>query len=79
MIITTGTFLKGVVHIGEHQNQNGRFGENASNSLALNLRELGFKVDRLKTGTCPRVAGNSIDFEALRRAFWGHKPSLFQL
>ncbi len=77
VIITTGTFLKGVVHIGEHQNQNGRFGENASNSLALNLRELGFKVDRLKTGTCPRVAGNSIDFEGLEEHFGDTNPPYF--
>ncbi len=77
VIITTGTFLKGVVHIGEHQNQNGRFGENASNSLALNLRELGFKVDRLKTGTCPRVAGNSIDFEGLEKHFGDTNPPYF--
>ncbi|QQW96871.1 tRNA uridine-5-carboxymethylaminomethyl(34) synthesis enzyme MnmG [Helicobacter pylori] len=77
MIITTGTFLKGVVHIGEHQNQNGRFGENASNSLALNLRELGFKVERLKTGTCPRVAGNSIDFEGLEEHFGDTNPPNF--
>ncbi|WP_100949003.1 tRNA uridine-5-carboxymethylaminomethyl(34) synthesis enzyme MnmG [Helicobacter pylori] len=77
VIITTGTFLKGVVHIGEHQNQNGRFGENASNSLALNLRELGFKVERLKTGTCPRVAGNSIDFEGLEEHFGDTNPPCF--
>ncbi len=77
VIITTGTFLKGVVHIGTHQNQNGRFGENASNSLALNLRELGFKVERLKTGTCPRVAGNSIDFEGLEEHFGDTKPPYF--
>ncbi|WP_128481586.1 tRNA uridine-5-carboxymethylaminomethyl(34) synthesis enzyme MnmG [Helicobacter pylori] len=77
VIITTGTFLKGVVHIGEHQNQNGRFGENASNSLALNLRELGFKVDRLKTGTCPRVAGNSIDFEGLEEHLGDTNPPYF--
>lgn len=77
VIITTGTFLKGVVHIGEHQNQNGRFGENASNSLALNLRELGFKVERLKTGTCPRVAGNSINFEGLEEHFGDTNPPHF--
>lgn len=77
VIITTGTFLKGVVHIGTHQNQNGRFGENASNSLALNLRELGFKVERLKTGTCPRVAGNSIDFEGLEEHFGDTNPPHF--
>ncbi len=77
VIITTGTFLKGVVHIGKHQNQNGRFGENASNSLALNLRDLGFKVERLKTGTCPRVAGNSIDFEGLEEHFGDANPPYF--
>ncbi|PAF41395.1 tRNA uridine-5-carboxymethylaminomethyl(34) synthesis enzyme MnmG [Helicobacter sp. 11S02596-1] len=65
IIITTGTFLRGLVHIGESQSQNGRFGESASIGLSKSLEALGFKMGRLKTGTCPRIDGRSIDFEHL--------------
>ncbi|PAF49876.1 tRNA uridine-5-carboxymethylaminomethyl(34) synthesis enzyme MnmG [Helicobacter sp. 12S02232-10] len=65
IIVTTGTFLRGLVHIGESQSQNGRFGESASIGLSKNLEMLGFEMGRLKTGTCPRIDGRSIDFERL--------------
>ncbi|CBG40083.1 tRNA uridine-5-carboxymethylaminomethyl(34) synthesis enzyme MnmG [Helicobacter mustelae] len=65
VIITTGTFLRGLVHIGESQSQNGRFGEDSANKLSLSLKELGFELGRLKTGTCPRIDGRSIDFSGL--------------
>ncbi|WP_104690630.1 tRNA uridine-5-carboxymethylaminomethyl(34) synthesis enzyme MnmG [Helicobacter heilmannii] len=65
VILTTGTFLQGLVHIGTHQSQNGRFGESAAVALSLNLADLGFEMGRLKTGTCPRLAGASIDFSQL--------------
>ncbi|MCV6608326.1 MAG: FAD-dependent oxidoreductase, partial [Campylobacterales bacterium] len=65
VILTTGTFLNGIVHIGEKQLEAGRFNELPSNRLGDNLKELGFNVGRLKTGTCPRVAGSSIDFSKL--------------
>ena len=65
IIITTGTFLRGLVHIGESKTQNGRFGENSSLSLSQSLKDLGFKLGRLKTGTCPRIDARSIDFEGL--------------
>lgn len=65
VIVTTGTFLQGLVHIGKHKSQNGRFGESASVQLSLNLASLGLQIGRLKTGTCPRLAGSSIDFKDL--------------
>ncbi len=65
VIITTGTFLRGLVHIGENQSKNGRFGENASYGLSDSLKKLGFKLGRLKTGTCPRIDGRSINFSIL--------------
>lgn len=65
IILTTGTFLNGVVHIGEFISENGRVGESSSTHLGNNLRNLGFEVGRLKTGTCPRVDGKSIDFKEL--------------
>lgn len=67
VILTTGTFLNGIVHIGESISQNGRFGEGSAVKLSQSLRSLGFEVGRLKTGTCPRVSGKSIDFSGLEQ------------
>ncbi len=67
VVLTTGTFLNGIVHIGESISQNGRFGESSSVKLSQSLRSLGFEVGRLKTGTCPRVSGGSIDFSNLEQ------------
>lgn len=65
IIITTGTFLDGVVHIGEYISKNGRVGESSSIALSKFIRSIGFDVGRLKTGTCPRVDSKSINFELL--------------
>jgi len=65
VIIASGTFLNGLIHIGEVKQQAGRQGEFASITLADYLRELGFRIGRLKTGTCARISGESIDFSQL--------------
>ncbi len=65
VILTTGTFLNGVIHIGEVQKEAGRAGEFASTALAENLKSLGLNVGRLKTGTCPRIDGSTIDFSKM--------------
>ena len=62
VILATGTFLSGLVHIGFKSIRAGRAGEFASYGLAANLRELGFRLGRLKTGTPPRLKKSSIDF-----------------
>jgi tRNA uridine 5-carboxymethylaminomethyl modification enzyme len=62
VILATGTFLSGLVHIGNKSIQAGRAGEFASYDLAANLKELGFRLGRLKTGTPPRLKKSSIDF-----------------
>jgi len=62
VIITTGTFLNGLIHIGLNHFPAGRMGDAPSIELAENLRDLGFEVGRLKTGTTPRLNGNTIDF-----------------
>lgn len=77
IIITTGTFLKGLVHIGESKSQNGRFGESASIGLSNSLYTLGLEMGRLKTGTCPRLDGNSIDFSKLEVHEGDEKPPCF--
>ena len=67
IIITTGTFLNGLVHIGTSQTPSGRAGELASVGLANQLKQLGFEVGRMKTGTPPRLRASSIDFSCLER------------
>ena len=62
-ILTTGTFLGGKIHIGEEQVPGGRAGDPPSNALARRLRELPFRVERLKTGTPPRIDGNCASTE----------------
>lgn len=62
IIVTTGTFLKGLIHIGEMQFSAGRAGEFSSERLSDNLRSLGFKLGRLKTGTTPRIDKKTVDF-----------------
>ena len=66
VIITAGTFLNGLIHIGEKQQQAGRQGEFASIELAEYLRGLGFEIGRLKTGTCARIDGSSIDLSVMQ-------------
>ena len=64
VVVTTGTFLNGLVHVGDVARPAGRFGEPPSLHLGEQLRALGFKVGRLKTGTPPRLSKASIDFDA---------------
>jgi tRNA uridine 5-carboxymethylaminomethyl modification enzyme len=65
VVLTVGTFLGGLIHIGLQNHQGGRAGDPASIGLSQRLRALPFRVDRLKTGTPPRIATNSIDFSQL--------------
>ncbi len=67
VVLTVGTFLGGVIHVGRTQSRGGRAGEASACALAERLRALPFRVGRLKTGTPPRIAGNSIDFSQLER------------
>lgn len=65
VIITTGTFLKGLIHIGLEHFEAGRLGDVPSVGLSDDLRHLGFEMGRLKTGTCPRLDGRTIDFSKM--------------
>jgi tRNA uridine 5-carboxymethylaminomethyl modification enzyme len=65
VILTTGTFLKGLIHIGLRSFPAGRMGDPASNKLSDHLRALGLRIGRLKTGTTPRLDGGTIDFSRL--------------
>ena len=73
VVLCTGTFLGGVIHIGLDNHQGGRAGDQPSNALARRLRELPFRVDRLKTGTPPRIDGKTVDFSVMEEQ-WGDTP-----
>ncbi|MFZ2087436.1 MAG: tRNA uridine-5-carboxymethylaminomethyl(34) synthesis enzyme MnmG [Desulfobaccales bacterium] len=77
VLITTGTFLNGLIHIGEVKIQAGRAGEFAALGLAAHFQELGFRMGRLKTGTPPRLRASSIDFSRLTRQEGDPNPRPF--
>jgi tRNA uridine 5-carboxymethylaminomethyl modification enzyme len=77
VLITTGTFLNGLIHIGEAKIQAGRAGEFAALGLAAHLKELGFRMGRMKTGTPPRLRASSIDFSLLARQEGDPQPRPF--
>jgi tRNA uridine 5-carboxymethylaminomethyl modification enzyme len=66
VVLTTGTFLSGRIHIGEEQTEGGRAGDQPANALASRLREMPFTVGRLKTGTPPRIDGRTVDFSVMK-------------
>ncbi len=65
VILTTGTFLKGLIHVGPKNYSAGRAGDFAAMGLSEHLAHLGFRIGRLKTGTCPRIDGRTIDYSGL--------------
>ena len=77
MVLTTGTFLRGVIHIGDVQRPGGRMGDSASVRMAERLDDLGLTLGRLKTGTPPRLDGRTINWGILDRQEADETPSLF--
>jgi tRNA uridine 5-carboxymethylaminomethyl modification enzyme len=77
VILTTGTFLKGLIHVGDRNYAAGRAGDFAVQGLSESLAELGFKVGRLKTGTCPRIDSRSIDYSRLQTQYGDASPIPF--
>jgi len=77
VILTTGTFLRGLIHIGLTNFPAGRMGDSPSNSLSRSLEGLGFKIGRFKTGTTPRLDGRTIDFEGLDIQYGDDPPHPF--
>jgi len=77
VIITTGTFLRGLIHIGDSQVEAGRAAEPASVGLSASLAKLGFELGRLKTGTPPRLSRRSIDFSKMDIQAGDEKPAFF--
>ena len=74
VVLTTGTFLGGVIHIGMQNHAGGRAGDAPANALAQRLRELPFNVGRLKTGTPPRIDARTVDFSVMQKQ-WGDDPT----
>ncbi len=77
VILTTGTFLKGLIHIGEFKTSGGRIGELSSEKLSDSLRRNGFEVGRLKTGTSPRLNGRTINYKPLTPQCGDEDPQPF--
>lgn len=77
VILTTGTYLKADILVGDTRKREGPHGEKPSNYLSDNLKKLGFKIKRLKTGTPPRLAKNSIDFSKLKEENGDDYPLTF--
>jgi tRNA uridine 5-carboxymethylaminomethyl modification enzyme len=77
VIVTTGTFLRGLMHIGQNKNEGGRLGDFSSKTLSASLMEIGMELRRLKTGTPPRLLGRSIDFSKMQEQKGDPHPTLF--
>ncbi len=77
VVLTTGTFLRGVIHIGDVSHEGGRMGDAPSNRLADRIRGMGLPLGRLKTGTPPRLDGRTIDWAGLEMQPGDEKPVMF--
>ncbi len=77
VVLTNGTFLNGLIHLGEKQFGGGRAGEKAATGITEELAALGFETGRMKTGTPPRVDGRSLDYSKMEEQFGDENPSKF--
>ena len=77
VVLTNGTFLNGLIHIGEKQFGGGRTGEKAATGITEQLIQLGFEAGRMKTGTPPRVDGRSLDYAKMEEQFGDDDPNKF--
>lgn len=77
VVLTNGTFLNGVMHIGEKQFGGGRAGERAATGITEQLNDLGFSSDRMKTGTPPRIDGRSLDYTQMEEQAGDTDPRTF--
>jgi len=77
VIITTGTFLRGLMHIGKNKNEGGRMGDYSAKTLSGSFLDAGIELERLKTGTPPRLLGRSIDFNGLDEQRGDENPTFF--
>lgn len=77
VVVTTGTFLRGLMHIGQNKNEGGRLGDFSAKTLSNSFIEAGIELRRLKTGTPPRLLGRSLDFTKMEEQKGDASPTLF--
>lgn len=77
IVVTTGTFLRGLMHVGQNKHEGGRLGDFSAKTLSASLQDAGIELQRLKTGTPPRILGRSIDFSRLEEQRGDVEPTLF--
>lgn len=77
IVVTTGTFLRGLMHIGQNKNEGGRLGDFSAKTLSASFLEAGIELQRLKTGTPARLLGRSIDFSRMEEQKGDASPTLF--
>ncbi|MGB0415283.1 MAG: tRNA uridine-5-carboxymethylaminomethyl modification enzyme MnmG/GidA [Coraliomargarita sp.] len=77
VVVTTGTFLRGLMHVGQNKNEGGRMGDFSAKGLSGSFLEAGIELERLKTGTPARILGSSIDFSDLEEQQGDPEPTLF--
>ncbi|MSU48476.1 MAG: tRNA uridine-5-carboxymethylaminomethyl(34) synthesis enzyme MnmG [Opitutus sp.] len=77
VVVTTGTFLRGLMHIGQNKNEGGRLGDFSAKTLSASFIEAGIELRRLKTGTPPRLLGRSLDFSAMTEQKGDAEPTFF--
>ncbi|WP_269524025.1 tRNA uridine-5-carboxymethylaminomethyl modification enzyme MnmG/GidA [Coraliomargarita parva] len=77
VVVTTGTFLRGLMHVGQNKNEGGRMGDFSAKGLSGSFLEAGIELERLKTGTPARILGSSIDFSSLDEQLGDSVPTLF--
>ena len=77
VVLTTGTFMRGLMHMGETKTRGGRYGEGAAEGISATLRDMGFELGRLKTGTPPRLKRASLDWESLPAQDGDASPAAF--
>ena len=77
VVVTTGTFLRGLMHIGTNKNEGGRLGDFSAKTLSASLSEAGIELQRLKTGTPPRLLGRSLNFAAMQEQRGDPQPTFF--
>jgi tRNA uridine 5-carboxymethylaminomethyl modification enzyme len=77
VIVTTGTFLRGLMHIGSNKNEGGRLGDFSARTLSTSLADAGIELRRLKTGTPPRLLGRTLDFSRMEEQKGDAEPTLF--
>jgi tRNA uridine 5-carboxymethylaminomethyl modification enzyme len=77
VVVTTGTFLRGLMHIGKNKNEGGRLGDFSAKTLSASFTEAGIELQRLKTGTPPRLLGRSLDFSRMQEQRGDDAPTFF--